>query len=458
MMLDPQQELLSAYLDGEVTAEEKAAVEQRLTSDVALRQLYEDLRTQRGAIRSLPHYRAPAELARLVSERLNQQAPPVRRATASAVATAVASSSAVESSPIDRINEPHAVASDLTIGDRVRQRFTARALFWPALAIAAALLVMFQSSQEPGAQRDVAKGPTKSIPSGDLVAGPPSKSNDNRSSTAIASKNSDAQQATDDNRESARNAAPAQSFADRTESAVTVSPRESNPDLRSQAMTAANSDRSLRQSIQRGEVVVIECELTDASSASFARLLEQQGIRFDAPKTSAANNNGRAILVEATPESIAGFIAALTDDPEQLANVTVRAGSAGQKALSLAGSPFLKSATENAAGDSPAPASRNKPSLKPQAATVEKSTDQEPATGKESSRGTARPLTLSAGEILRAVDEAEGKQASQDKQARASEQNASLATRRQDVDDKVSVIFILKQQADGPSDSSDTNE
>src|SRR5690349_13934849 len=83
MPVDPHEEVLSAYCDGELSADEKASVEQRLTGDPAYRQLYEELRAQRSALRSLPRLRAPQELAGLVSQRINQQAPAARVPAAS---------------------------------------------------------------------------------------------------------------------------------------------------------------------------------------------------------------------------------------------------------------------------------------------------------------------------------------------------------------------------------------
>jgi negative regulator of sigma E activity len=55
-------ELLSAYLDGEVTPEERAAVEQRLEQSPALRETLEELSEVGDLVRSLPRARPPADL------------------------------------------------------------------------------------------------------------------------------------------------------------------------------------------------------------------------------------------------------------------------------------------------------------------------------------------------------------------------------------------------------------
>jgi anti-sigma factor RsiW len=74
-------ELLSAYLDGEVTAAERRQVEQALASDLATQQLYARLLKLRQGLRSLPvpmpEHRAE-EVARQVVTRLERK--PQRRA------------------------------------------------------------------------------------------------------------------------------------------------------------------------------------------------------------------------------------------------------------------------------------------------------------------------------------------------------------------------------------------
>src|SRR5262245_35572015 len=56
-------ELLSAYLDGEVTAEERAAVEAQLAASEADRRLLEELQALRGEFQSLPRATVAAGFA-----------------------------------------------------------------------------------------------------------------------------------------------------------------------------------------------------------------------------------------------------------------------------------------------------------------------------------------------------------------------------------------------------------
>ncbi len=73
MDIDPREELISAYLDGELTAEEKHRVERLLTESAEHRQLYEELRALRGTFAQLPRYRLPEDLSQRVLRRAEQE-------------------------------------------------------------------------------------------------------------------------------------------------------------------------------------------------------------------------------------------------------------------------------------------------------------------------------------------------------------------------------------------------
>ncbi len=65
-------ELLSAYLDDELSAEDKARVEQRLQDDVPARRLLEELRTTVALVSSLPRRAAPGSVAQDIELRLER--------------------------------------------------------------------------------------------------------------------------------------------------------------------------------------------------------------------------------------------------------------------------------------------------------------------------------------------------------------------------------------------------
>lgn len=71
----PHEELLTGYLDGELTAEERAIVERLLHSSAEARQLLEELRALREAIRALPRYAISTRAAAdTFAQRVLQQA------------------------------------------------------------------------------------------------------------------------------------------------------------------------------------------------------------------------------------------------------------------------------------------------------------------------------------------------------------------------------------------------
>jgi anti-sigma factor RsiW len=57
--IDPPEELLSAYLDGEATPDERALVERRLADSVEWREVLEEVRATRELLLGLPVHEAP---------------------------------------------------------------------------------------------------------------------------------------------------------------------------------------------------------------------------------------------------------------------------------------------------------------------------------------------------------------------------------------------------------------
>ena len=65
----PNEELISGYLDGELTAAEQATVERLLQEDESFRLLFEDLKSLRGKLQSLPQLEPSANLANTILAR-----------------------------------------------------------------------------------------------------------------------------------------------------------------------------------------------------------------------------------------------------------------------------------------------------------------------------------------------------------------------------------------------------
>lgn len=141
---DPQ-ERISAYLDGELAPEERREVEALLESDPAARQLLDELRRVQQRVSQLPPRElgddfAAGVLARAQRERAEGSRPSV--------------------APVDR-SPSH---------DRWRN--VARGAVWSALAVAAALLVMFVGREPPPGPREVARTEiSPSAPDADVVSG-----------------------------------------------------------------------------------------------------------------------------------------------------------------------------------------------------------------------------------------------------------------------------------------------
>jgi hypothetical protein len=114
-----QNELLSAYIDGELTAEERAQVEQLLSTDPAARQLFDELRALSSTLKSLPQETLGEDLSEIV----------LRMAERRILTTPA------ESEQLAELAAPPQPS-------RLRRIFSPRALAWSSLAIAVAVLFM----------------------------------------------------------------------------------------------------------------------------------------------------------------------------------------------------------------------------------------------------------------------------------------------------------------------------
>jgi hypothetical protein len=115
----PENELLSAYLDGELTAAEQAEVERWLAGDAKARRLLDELRALGHTLQSLPQ----ARLGRDLSE-------DVLRAAQRKIVTGEADS------PGRSADAPAPLRKSW------RERLTSRAVLWPAAAVVVALLLV----------------------------------------------------------------------------------------------------------------------------------------------------------------------------------------------------------------------------------------------------------------------------------------------------------------------------
>jgi anti-sigma factor RsiW len=138
---DFDDELLSAYVDGELTASERALVEERIKSDAGAAALVEEMRSLSSAIKSLPRETLGRDLRAGVLAEVEQA-----RADLAQHGPAAQHDAATLAPPVDR-----------WAGMR-------RGLVWSALAIAATVLVaVFQPAEVEQKERELARAEQREL-------------------------------------------------------------------------------------------------------------------------------------------------------------------------------------------------------------------------------------------------------------------------------------------------------
>src|SRR5690242_3794682 len=129
-----REELLSAYLDGEVTADERARVEAWLAGSAELRQLRDELLAMRSELQALPIHAFHGDLG---ASQLRRTSPPAPAA------------------------EPTAGSSIVpgTLAKWWERGSGARRLLWPAIAVAAALVILIYDANQRTQEQQVALAP-----------------------------------------------------------------------------------------------------------------------------------------------------------------------------------------------------------------------------------------------------------------------------------------------------------
>ena len=137
-----REELLSAHLDGELTAEEAARVDVWLAEDAAARSRYEELRAVRSSIEALPKHSLEADFSNQVLEAAEREV--LRRDETAKSEEHMVSLPAHESEGKSRFLRP---------------------LIWSGMIVAAAILVMQFTPKEQGnelSMKPAEQGPAKS--------------------------------------------------------------------------------------------------------------------------------------------------------------------------------------------------------------------------------------------------------------------------------------------------------
>ncbi len=135
-------ELVSAYLDGELTADEQSQIEERMAGSPEFRQAVEELRGLRTGFDVLPEHRLPADFADRVLRRAEQE-----------ILIGTNDAAAPTASPITLAARP---ASE----DRLPHRRSGfRPFVWTMVAAAAALLILITNRQPNVREVPIAKSP-----------------------------------------------------------------------------------------------------------------------------------------------------------------------------------------------------------------------------------------------------------------------------------------------------------
>jgi anti-sigma factor RsiW len=150
-------ELLSAYLDGELSADERAAVEARLATDPAAPQLLHELRSVSQSVQALPTESLGRDLSEEILRRARQAKPElvVRGSPDPAQASDRRSPGISERETFDpsagEVGRPAPSQSPSADAmPKIKIFGSRRAWFWASLALAAGLLIMIvQSGDEP---------------------------------------------------------------------------------------------------------------------------------------------------------------------------------------------------------------------------------------------------------------------------------------------------------------------
>jgi hypothetical protein len=311
-------ELLSAYLDGELSAEERARVEEHLAANPQAQKLLDELRGVSQALRALP----PAKLGVDLSGAIVRQAE--RAAKDEARTAAGGASEAAWSMPIGR---------------------SKRSWFWAGAALAAGLMLMFfeRGANERGdlpnqvavADRDMAREPMGHT---ELRALPPQLAE----SRAVPKE----EQAVDLFADAP--AAPATTDF-RTNDAKGPAPAVVGLE-RGREMAAVDASQKLKLGVgaealaddMAGDMVVVHVNTTPEAmrKRAFDAVLVKNSIEPERPATVAASNTPPSevdvVLVEAAPFQILGCMDELKKDSKNYLAIEVDEQSvANQRAKSL---------------------------------------------------------------------------------------------------------------------------
>ncbi len=249
-MLDlPENELFSAYIDGELTADEQAEVEQILNDNPEARQLVDDLRSLSSSLQALPAYKLDQDLVSRV----------LRQAEREMLAEPAA--------PLPKFHQVD-LPADKPVS-WTRRLLRPRNFAWSAVAIAVALILAInEPGREDGPAGTIAQRPgSRTIEPLDIdltveaVESPPA---------ATIVQNSEP-------KKEAVEVAPAPSLVEPSPAPTAIA--EKTPD------TEPDSDRPGEPAADKSPLLVLQCQLAEGrvGHEALARLLKEAGVDVGEP-------------------------------------------------------------------------------------------------------------------------------------------------------------------------------
>ncbi|HTM53256.1 MAG TPA: zf-HC2 domain-containing protein [Pirellulales bacterium] len=256
MESERQHEMVSAYLDGELAPEERTQVDRWLDESAELRQLRDDLLAVRASLRRLPGHKAPRDFSAMVED---------------------ASTNGTQ----DNAAAPAANIEPASIGSLWPRGAGWRRLAWPAIAIAAALLIMvFDSNREQ--PRQVAHAPQENL----AFQKQPGAAGENRE---VELERTEPGRDAESDSFLPQSASPmlsqrAKPAAVADEAAAPAASAPVDVPLGSAGPAAAGArplGQARKDSLQRSEVIVFEVTPDYYRARSFEKLLEGRKIKWD---------------------------------------------------------------------------------------------------------------------------------------------------------------------------------
>jgi hypothetical protein len=380
-MNDPSEnELLSAYLDGELTADERAEVERLLAANPAAREALDELRAMSATLQALPRRELGEDLGRQVlreaqRRKLSQGEPEAAKANVGRPPSAV----------MDDLAQPGAaVPRSLMDSKSAFRRFVnRRTVVW--LALTAAIVIMIKINEEKNriplannGGREVARTPVVREP---LVHGPlPPSSIGAAPGKSEALFRKAAGPAAGKSAAAAPPAAVAGVELRNKQSAADLSVRNAvaekgqlgaeGPPPAEPGQFAGNAParRAAKKQTDEG-LLVVRCDISRqaARSEAFDRLLDANGVVWhvergpadevnDAKKEKAAPAREIRVRAQATPAQIKAVLAGLEAQPDVFLAVAVKPAQTDQSKLAQApaapGQPAQVPAEQAGAGPS----------------------------------------------------------------------------------------------------------